>query len=444
MENIHTPFTHRFLARVVLEAETPLAIGSGNKDITSDSAIAKDINNLPYIPATTIAGILRSLISDDSFFGSSAIVQNEGSKIIFSDGKIINSKGEVIDGLNMTAIDDELLKNYIYLPIRQHVRINDKGTHEQLGKFDQELVYMGTRFCFEIEMVGREGDDSAFEHIISELGNTQFRVGSGTRNGFGKVKCVSILKKTLNLRNNDELYSYLNKPSSLTKSDFWTNCELFSLNPTEEDNMDRYSLSIKPSDFFIFSSGFGDQDADMTPVKTSIVIWDGCKGKIKHNLILIPGTSVKGALSHRTAYHFNKLSKFFVGDDNAKVGNENEAIRQLFGYNENGKPVKRGNVIISDIISNLVYNEKIIKHTAIDRFTGGTIDGALYDEKTIYGDNLSFETTIYVSKGIDDKIIKSFELALKDLCTGLLPLGGGVNRGNGIFTGIIKKNGEQL
>lgn len=42
------------------------------------------------------------------------------------------------------------------------------------------------------------------------------------------------------------------------------------------------------------------------------------------------------------------------------------------------------------------------------------------------------------------EVQQAFESALKDICTGMLPLGGGVNRGNGVFKGSVTKNGEPL
>ncbi|MGL5563364.1 MAG: RAMP superfamily CRISPR-associated protein, partial [Tannerellaceae bacterium] len=47
-----TLYNKRLLCRIVLEATTPLSIGSGLKDITTDSLVVKDINGLPYIPGT--------------------------------------------------------------------------------------------------------------------------------------------------------------------------------------------------------------------------------------------------------------------------------------------------------------------------------------------------------------------------------------------------------
>jgi hypothetical protein len=40
--------------------------------------------------------------------------------------------------------------------------------------------------------------------------------------------------------------------------------------------------------------------------------------------------------------------------------------------------------------------------------------------------------------------IEAFERSMKDVCEGLLPLGGGVNRGNGYFSGVLLKNGEEI
>ena len=63
MKNIKkSGYNHRFLARFVIEAETPLAVGSGEKDVLTDALVATDVNGLPYIPGTAIAGVVRHMI----------------------------------------------------------------------------------------------------------------------------------------------------------------------------------------------------------------------------------------------------------------------------------------------------------------------------------------------------------------------------------------------
>ena len=40
--------------------------------------------------------------------------------------------------------------------------------------------------------------------------------------------------------------------------------------------------------------------------------------------------------------------------------------------------------------------------------------------------------------------MKAFELALADIKNGMLPLGGGVTKGNGFFSGKLTKNGTEI
>ncbi|MBS4039204.1 MAG: hypothetical protein KGZ81_01250, partial [Flavobacteriales bacterium] len=53
-----------FLAQIIIEAKTPLAVGTGDKNVITDQPVSLDVNGLPYIPATSIAGVIRHLMSD--------------------------------------------------------------------------------------------------------------------------------------------------------------------------------------------------------------------------------------------------------------------------------------------------------------------------------------------------------------------------------------------
>lgn len=39
----------RYIARITIEADGPLSIGSGEKSITTDAPILRDVNGLPFI-----------------------------------------------------------------------------------------------------------------------------------------------------------------------------------------------------------------------------------------------------------------------------------------------------------------------------------------------------------------------------------------------------------
>lgn len=447
-----TKYSHRFLARIVIEAKTPLAVGAGEKDIITDALVATDVNGLPYIPGTSIAGVFRSMIGEEKareIFGYQD-KDGHGSEVIFSEAKILNSKGTVIDGLDLDAIkSDELLKEYKELPIRQHVKINGKGIANKAGKFDGQIVFAGTRFCFELEMFSDGGNHQSFEHVLSQLHKKDFRLGSGTRSGFGEVEIIELKTRVLNLKEEKDLELYLAKSSKLSST--WDGWENMVINERKSGSAwIEYKLTLQPEDFFLFGSGFGDEDADITPVKARKVEWKSGIGILSSNMVLFPATSVKGALSHRVAFHWNKLNNYFAGNPQAAIGKDNEAVRLLFGSEGervHGKMINqlRGNLIFSDIIEAKPVTDKILNHVSIDRFTGGAMDGALFSEKTTYGKGQTFEMIILADKTIleDNETIKiTLESALKDICKGLLPLGGGVNRGNGVFKGSLSCNGE--
>lgn len=451
-------YTHRCLARFVIEAVTPLSVGSGEKDIITDALVATDVNGLPYIPGSAVAGVVRHMIDSikpegfdtNRVFGFQDGDKGRGSEIIFTEAKILNSKGEVMDGLRLNASEDNLLKHYVDLPIRQHVRINEKGVADNAGKFDEQVVFAGTRFCFELELVADSKNIAAFEQVLKTVSRSTFRIGGGTRKGFGAIKVVDLQKLTLDLEDERQRQCYLSKSSALN-SDFW---KKDYQTPEKDDNHDgwtKYELILSPEDFFLFGSGFGDEDADITPVKSKKVVWTDGIGTMRENLVLIPASSVKGALSHRVAFHYNRLNGRFAGcsgDKAPKVGKNNEAVQELFGSEGervNRKMVhqKRGNLLLSDLIENEM-TDKILNHVSIDRFTGGAMDGALFTEKTTYGKGHRFTLEIMAKEDAlkTDMIREAFEEAMKDICKGLLPLGGGVNRGNGVFTGCLIKERE--
>ena len=79
---------------------------------------------------------------------------------------------------------------------------------------------------------------------------------------------------------------------------------------------------------------------------------------------------------------------------------------------------------------------KVFNHVKIDRFTGGTIDGALFQEKAAqYKGQIVVDIWVDCNAFIEDNDIqKAFESTLDDLKNGYLQLGGNSNKGHGVFT----------
>lgn len=437
-----TKYKYRMIARVTLEAASPIAVGSGEKDIITDAPVARDINGLPYIPGTSLVGIIRHSMEEekdiDYLFGFQKGDKGEGSKVIVSDALLVGSNGKAIDGLEENETDS-FLKGFEVLPIRQHVRITEKGVGADHGKFDEQVVYKGTRFVFELELLSETADEGNMHKLLEIISSPTFRIGSGTRNGFGSMKVVSLKYASYDLTKEQELDAYLKKSSSLSED--WKEAEEIKTSDKFNHAWIKYTLNLIPADFFLFSSGFGDKDADITPVKESYIDWTEGRPLFKEATSLIPATSVKGAIAHRTVYHWNRLTGKFVDNGEAISCEKNPATLSIFGttLDDGESQPSRGHAIFSDVFMN-TEAPKVLPHVKIDKFTGGVQDGALFQEKVSTSTHESFSEEIYVEKEAlaDSTIRKAFERALQDICDGLLPLGGGTNRGHGIFTGELK------
>lgn len=455
-----TIYTHRLLARVVIEAKTPLSIGTGTESFLTDSLVALDTNGLPYIPATAIAGTFRHFLKEDAnkIFGYQATNKEndgEGSRIIFSSAQMVGKNKKVIDGIENIDYNDPFYHHFLYLPIRQHTRINSKGTSENGGKYDEQIVFKGARFCFEIEIIGTEDEVNKFNRIKDLLQLKAFRLGSGTRCGYGEISVVEYQEKILNLSGSKkDLESYLCKSSDLSDDSFWQSCPKTPIQQTQYGDWVSYKIELTPDNFFLFGSGYGNDVADITPVTSTIITWDKKEAEFEKQCILLPASSIKGALSHRIAYHYNVRNKIFADkisetEYEKHIGINNVAVKTLFGCEANSKKKDvtglRGNVIFSDVIlSNESASTKILNHVAIDRFTGGAIKGALFHELVNSKMDHPFTLILLVYKTAltDANIEYALETTLKDLCSGRLPLGGGSNRGHGCFTGTLKKNDQ--
>ena len=444
-------YTHRLLARFIIEAKTPLKIGTGEKDIMTDALVAVDVNGLPYLPGTSIAGVVRSMMDPEKknpLFGYQKYDGGHGSEIIFSEGHVLDSKGKVVDGLLKELLEDNL-EDFVLdilkyeLPIRQHARIGHTGVTVNGGKFDEQVVPVGTRFCFEIEIAASKDNLQSLDNVLQTIRCNTFRLGGGTRKGLGAIEVVNLWTAHLELAADMDLY--LRKSSNLLLSGKWEGWKEDIKESIPDENVLTYAIDLTAEDFLFMGSGFADPDgdADMTTVKDRKIDWSTFPAEVKEDLVLIPGSSLKGALRHRTIYHFNKQNGRFANETNLENFSNPTEVKALFG-SANNTNKSRGKVVFNDIIEEKAQS-KLMNHVAIDRFTGGALDGALFAEQVDYVAGRHFKTEIVVNRtNVPETAIKAFDAALKDLASGLLSLGGGVNRGHGMFTGSITKNGKEL
>ena len=432
-----------FIAHIIFEAKTALKIGSKNADFLQDSPIQKDWNGLPMILGTSLTGVLRKEFEDEiakNIFGTGDL----GSKTIISNALILNEKKEVTESLLLDSKKSDFLQKFIVLPIREHNAMNDKGVTIKNAKFDEEVIYKGTRFKFSIEMLNENvNDKNNFFQLLDLLSKDSFRIGAGSSKGFGQIKVIEITYDEFDV-NSDEYVNLSNSLNINTKLS-----ETHKIKEFDDEKYIKYKLILTPDDFFMFGSGFGDDEADMTPVFEDIVDYE--KQDLIKEKVLIPASSVKGAISHRTTYHYNLINKNFIKENGE---NKAEVVETIFGSKKDKeKDSFKGNILISDVYLDKTSSKdtKVFDHVSIDRFTGGAIDSALFQEKTIASKEtftleiLINKEKVEVKENDEGKIaLEAFEKALKDITTGMLSLGGATTKGHGIFRGKVLKNGVEI
>ena len=263
-----------------------------------------------------------------------------------------------------------------------------------------------------------------WENLLTCLRLPSFRLGGGGTKGFGKLKIKSITHAVY--EHSDK--AYINLSSSLNE----TFGAPFSVS-VKDSTYKTYTLTLQADDFFMFGSGFGDADADVDDIPVYEHVVDYEKKGLSREKVLIPASSIKGAIAHRTTFHFNQMNKLFVGDKDAR-----SSVPELFGKkagkNNDGY---KGKVLFSDVYLDNAASE-VFQHVKIDRFTAGSMDGALFNEKTLSTSEV-FKLEVLVERGVEKVYIDAFKKTLDDICSGMLPLGGSVNKGHGIFSGKMEK-----
>lgn len=333
--------THKYIARITIEADSPFAIGSGEKGITVDRLIARDAMGLPYIPGTGLAGVLRHELdpADNSLeirklFGfQEKTGVGQGSRLAISSAHLLGLGADgitVMEGMfPVETLHAEYYRYFQKLPERDHVRINDRGAVDGSGKFDEELVHKGTRFVFSMELSGNEEDSDHWNKLLTTLHQPFFRIGAGTRKGFGKLKIHSCKTRIFNLTNEHDLLSYLELSSSLNAE--LIECKLFESTPSTLNNWIHYQLKLTPENFFLFAAGYGDEEVDNKPKTEKYFEWSTGRPVLSEkDWLLIPATSVKGALSHRVAFHYNKLTNNYINPSQTSFSVPSVDIDRVF------------------------------------------------------------------------------------------------------------------
>jgi CRISPR/Cas system CSM-associated protein Csm3 (group 7 of RAMP superfamily) len=468
--------THLHVARLTLECATPLSIGTGGSDEAFDVQLVRDANGLPAIPGSSLAGVMRHVYARHygdgdaaRVFGFQSGADGQVSTVEVSWGCIQDSSGRAIEGLLLgearsCLTTDPLLKfarDTIDAPlIRERVRINHHGSAADRGKFDRAILPAGYRFSAEIAMWSDGGEQATadWNRLLDTLSHPEIRLGGATRSGLGATSIQSIHEKVFDLPKEREAFSRLSRsvgdPSALV---------LRTRTTTSEGQPFTFTLQLEPRHFWRIGQGdqsltgeAAEKEADDLPRLERRVVWTDGTGTLSGpaDWLLVPWSAIKGALSHRVAFHHNRLTGAFIEDltpDAMAAYDKSEssvAVRDLFGFARNDRRKggqqregHAGRVVADDVYVRLDPRRvRLLTHNAIDRFTGGVRKHLLFSEEAIWGLGIEMKLLLFPARQaaeVDSSVEAALRLAIRDLASGRLSIGAGASDGHGFFEGNV-------
>lgn len=454
-----------WLARVTVEATSPIAVGTGSGDALRDALFAVGPGGLPYLPATSLAGVLRRAATPEQdkrqqWFGkvlNGAVL----SRVVVSDG-LLHDRSNRPQRLEALPGDDSVLGFAAAGITRDHVRLNAAGVADGAGKFDDSAVPAGVRFTFEVrvDLDGSADGDECVQALRTVLAAPLY-VGGKTNNGYGALKPVAVSVRTFDLAGSPadrkvwaELPRDLAMPAKLDGLGFRSEPLASNTKQAKAAPGGQFvTLSLTAQDHLLLGGGSWLPDQAAAAVGTSGVkqpytelgiSWTGSAGEVSAKpQAVIPASGVKGALRHRTVFHLRRLL--------AKAGGENpdsrveEAIESLFGSvkgekndESSGRP---GRVRIGDFrfTPAAMADEKLAlaTHVSIDRFTGGPMPGLLFSDVSLFRRGFTLQVEALPALNQSKLARQAFVWALRDLVEGRLALGTGRNAGYGFLKGNL-------
>ena len=396
------------------------------------------------------------------------------------------------------------------LPRRHGVGIDrTTGAASDGALYEHEFLPRGTRFAIRITAEGRDGEKMGREQsdgipgpapskaielllhlILSLFKNEAISLGGRTGSGQGAIKVQESDKKRQgsNEERQDSDDQYLRivgkskgiegkrlvdvvdpltgaltegpESSEGTDSSAWVGMQPARIkitwwSPTgifvaEDEKLTKHRKAQKEAEKENRKKGTDEEVHEVVyPLRDPSVAWDEAQ-------LLIPGTSIRGALRSRASRIARtvltarrELEPFTSHDLHEQIAAEPNLVRYMFGSTE-----YRGALTVHDCLSTDPGKLIEVTHNAIDRWTGGVIDGGLFTEAVYLGthwepitidiDLRQLLNNIKAEKGPEDREQSKpthadyahaayvlLGLVLAELSAGTLPLGSRSTRGLG-------------
>ena len=395
----------------------PLRIGSSSGD--TEDVFMDPFEEKPMIQASGIAGAFRSYYKqigydDKELFGSPNTDIANGH-IRFTDGILTNVNLEIRPRVKINSETGSVAS----------ATANGSRTSRFGQKFNMALIGADATLQFDLYVYLKNEDEKIIhpiEEMISGLDHGELRLGGQKSNGCGEFEIEKVQVRSFDLRKEEDRNA-------------WIEEEPLAKVLRGYDDITESIHTLKSRHFVKYVVTMNAEVKDTLLVKSISPIWHqdaNFKNIDAENIYnvngipIIPGSSVKGSLRNQ----MERIASYLATQYGAS---KQELIDQIFGTSSVDGVA--GNIRFSDVV---IQNnkEKLSVHNHIDKFTGSTINRALFSDVSVAGD-LVFKIEI-LKRGISDIERRNTEatlglllLALRDTAIGEVTFGSGFANGKG-------------
>lgn len=401
-----------------LELESPLMIGSG-QDEFADIEVMKDKKGNPFIPATSLTGVLRHYFEENI-----SDKNNPDFECFWGTPKKTSKDEEGKEEFQSSFICRDLHTDDAKIRIRDGVKI-DARTQTALdkAKYDFEIIEKGAKFNLFWEVTLRKNNSKEtynriLASLIEALEKGTIPIGAKTNSGFGKCKLTNLQIFDFDFSRKEDVLEWLKQDFKGGKSKL--NAEPFQL----------------LNDIFTIDAKFAIKNSIIIRAYSEKVDMPDATSLSSAGKFVLPGTSLKGAIRHRAL----KILKTLYPADLLKAEIPERKIDELFGTaGKDIEPIK-GRVRVEE--KEINYIEPVLQNRIkIDRFTGGTIKTALFDSMPLWPKKDDSESVKVSIKIFDYKPWEAGLMmqVLKDLWCEDLAVGGEKSIGRGVLNGLYAR-----
>lgn len=407
----------RITVRGRLHLAAPLLIGegeSGEERNDRDIHVLRSKDGVPFIPGTSLAGALRSLIEAENPCAAD---------ILF--GTMHRTGGETVRDEHQSAVslyDVEI--NDAVIGSRDGVHIDDvTGTAIDAHKYDYEIVESGADGTFYAEILLRrvhQKDEHMLKETLlrlSELLRGGFHVGALSTKGFGRMQLRDMVVDCYDFRRPEDAIAWLS-PQRGNAAWHMAYDDAAQMEPPPADGDFVITADFALTGALIVRDSvdpLAEADGEKSPA-----------ARMKTNAAgqnIIPGTSLKGVLRHRAAYILHALGK-------------ERTQAEAFIDRLMGTTAARGRFIVEEVVVDAEMHKQM--RSRIDRFTGGTIPSALFSTVPVWRekDGGRSVTLRFGVRQASEQEAGLCVLLLKDLWLGRAAIGGEKSIGRGTLEGL--------